>query len=75
MVDLYLHYYLKYNYTFRLLTIAIFRLYKNPWNVVIQDLIWAVYSGDVGDELGTRSRTCHGGWGVWVHGVTAVMYI
>ena len=28
----------------------------------IQDLIWAVYSGDVGNEVGTRSRTCHGGW-------------
>ena len=37
---------------FRLLTIAIFRLYVNPWKVVIQDLIWAVYSGDVGDEVG-----------------------
>ena len=43
---------------FRLLMIAIFRLYMNPKKVVIQDLIWAVYSGDVGDEVGTRS----GGW-------------
>ena len=31
--------------------------------VVIQDLIWAMYSGDVGHVVGTRSRTCHGGWG------------
>ena len=31
--------------------------------LAIQDLIWAVYSGDVGDEVGTRSRTCHGGYG------------
>ena len=61
MVEVYLHYYLRYNYMFRLLTIAIFRLYMDPWKVVIQDLIWAVYSGDVGDEGGTRSRTCHGG--------------
>ena len=45
---------------FRLLTIAIFRLYMNPWKVVIQDLMRAVYSWDVG---GTRSDTCHGGWG------------
>ena len=29
----------------------------------IQDLIWAVYSGDEGNEVGTRSGTCHGGWG------------
>jgi len=59
---------------FRLLIIAIFRLYINPWKVVIQYLIWTVYSGDVGDEVGTRSGTCHGGWG-WVHGVTAIVYI
>ena len=41
-----------------------------------RDLVggWAVYIGDVGDEVGTRSRMCHGGWG-WVHGVTAIMYI
>jgi len=40
-----------------------------------RDLVggWAVYSEGVGDE-GTRSGTCHGGWG-WVHGVTAIMYI
>jgi len=59
---------------FRLLTIAIFRLYMNPKKIVIQDLIWAVYSGDVQDEVGTRSGTCHGGWG-WVHGVTAVVHV
>ena len=62
---------------FRLLIIAIFRLYMNRYKVVIQDLIWAVYIGDVGDDVGTRSGTCHGGWG-WggggVHGVTAIMY-
>jgi len=48
----------------QLLIMAIFRLYMNPWKVVIQDSIWAVCSGDVGDEVGTRSGTCHGGWGV-----------
>ena len=44
---------------------------------MFKGLIWAVYSGHVGDEVGTRSRTCHGGCGVggWVHGVTAIMYI
>ena len=30
MVEVYLYYYLRYNYMFRLLTIAIFRLYMNP---------------------------------------------
>ena len=41
-----------------------------------RDLVggWAVYCGDVGDGVGTRSRTCHGGW-VCVHGVTAIMCI
>ena len=48
MVEVYLHYYLRYNYMFRLLTIAIFRLYTNPWKVLVQHLIRAVYSGDVG---------------------------
>ena len=38
---------------FRLLTIATFRLYMNPQKVVIQYLVWAVYSGDVRDEVGT----------------------
>ena len=37
MVDVYLHYYLRY-YMFRLLTIAIFRLNMNPYKVVIQGL-------------------------------------
>ena len=31
----YLHYYLRYNYMFRLLTIATFRLYMNPKKVVL----------------------------------------
>ena len=30
MVEVYLHYYLRYNYMFRLLIIAIFRLFMNP---------------------------------------------
>jgi len=37
--------------------------------------IWAVCSGDVGDEVGTRSLTCVMEVGGWVHGVTAIMYI
>ena len=31
-------------------------------------LIWVVYSGEVGVEVGTRYRTCHRGWVVSVHG-------
>jgi len=62
MVEAYLHYYLRYYYMFRLLKIALFKLYMNPYKVVIQDLIWVVYSGD---EVGTRTRTCHGGLGGW----------
>jgi len=30
-------------------------------------IIWAVYSGEVGGEVGTRYRMCLGGWEVWVH--------
>jgi len=26
-----------------------------------------------GGEVGTRSRVCHGGWEVWVHGVSAII--
>jgi len=41
--------------------------------LVILDSIWAVYSGDVGDEVGTRSRTCPADWavGTWL---TAIIY-
>ena len=31
--------------------------------------MWAVYSGEVRAEMGTRSRMCCVGWAVWVHGV------
>jgi hypothetical protein len=48
MVEVYLHYYLRYNYMFQVFTIAIFRLDMNPWKVVIQELIGAVYSRDLG---------------------------
>ena len=36
--------------------------------------IWVVYSGEVGGEVGTRSRMCHGGWVVWVHGDSTIVY-
>ena len=58
---------------FRRLTMAIFRLYMKYLVSSYTRFIWAVYSGEVGDEVGTRSRVCHGGWAVWVQGGTAVM--
>ena len=48
MVEVYLHYYLRYNYMFRLLIIAIFRLYMNPYKVVIQDLTLIVLMWRIG---------------------------
>ena len=39
----------------------------------VKRLIWAVYSGDVEGEVGTRSRVMEVGG--WVHGVTAIMYM
>jgi len=32
-----------------------------------------VYSVEVGGEVDTRFPMCHGGWEVWVHGVTAII--
>ena len=34
--------------------------------------MWAVYSGEVRGEVGTRSRMCYVGWEVWVHGVLLI---
>ena len=41
---------------FRRLSMAIFRLYMKYLVSSYTRLIWAVYSGEVGDEMGTRSR-------------------
>ena len=43
--------------------------------LVIQDLKWVVYGGDVGDEVGTRTRACHGGWGVSTWGNCCNVYL
>jgi len=45
------------------------------FNSASKGLIWVVYSGEVGVEVDTRSRMCHGGWEVWVHGVSAIICI
>jgi len=34
-----------------------------------------VDSGEVGYEVDTRSSMCHGGWEVWVHGVSVIICI
>jgi hypothetical protein len=67
--DMYRIYYIKNNYVFRHLTMAIFRL-RNEINLVSNytGLMWVVYSGEVRGEVGTRSRMCCVGWAVWVQG-------
>ena len=37
-------------------------------------LVWAVYSGEVRGEVGTRSLMCYVGLAVWVHGASAIFY-
>jgi len=68
-IDMYRVYYIKNNYMFRHFTLAIFRL-RNEKNLVnsYTRLMWVVYSGGVGGELGTRSRICYVGWVFWLHG-------
>jgi len=56
---------------FRRLAMAIFRLYMK-YLIVTRDLIWAVYSGEVGVEVDTRSRMRHGGWEVWVSAIICI---
>ena len=58
---------IKYNFMFRRLAMAIFRLYMKYLVSSYMGLVWAVYSGKVGVEVGTRSRMCHGGCEMWVH--------
>ena len=49
-------YCIMYNYMFRLLTLAIFRLYIKYLLSSYTELKWTVYRGEVGGEVGTRSR-------------------
>jgi len=67
--DIYRIHYIKINYMFQPLTMAIFRLrLKNLVSSYTRHM-WAVYSGEVRGEVGTRSHMCCVGWVVWVHGV------
>jgi len=59
---------------FRHLKIAIFRLYmkylvSSYTGLIMGCIQWYSTRGGVG----TRSRMCHGGWVVWVHGVPAII--
>ena len=68
-------YYIRYNYMFRCLTMAIFRLYMKYLVSGYTRLTWAVYSGEVGVEVGMRYHMCHRGWEVWVHGGTLLLFV
>ena len=72
--DMYRIYYRKNNYMIRHLTMAIFRL-RNEKTLVSSYTrhMWAVYSGEVRGEVGTRSRMCCVGLAVWVHGGFAII--
>jgi len=72
---MYIIYYIRYNYMFRRLTMAIFRLYMKYLLNSYTGLLWAVYIGEVGGEVGTRSRMCHGGWEVGTWGNCYYMYV
>jgi len=69
-------YYIKNNYMFWHLTLAIFRFRNEKKNLVSSytRLMWVVYSGEVRGEVGTRSRMCYVGWVVWVHKSSIAAY-
>ena len=68
--NIYRIYYIKINYMFRPLTMAIFRLrLKNSVSSYTR-LMWALYSGEVRGDVGTRSPMCYTEWAVWVHIIT-----
>jgi len=69
--DMYRIYYIKNNYMFWHLTLAIFRLRNKKKNLVSSytRLMGVVYSGEVRGEVAKRSRMCYVRWVVWVHGV------
>ena len=75
--DMYIVYYIKNNYMFRHLTLAIFRLINEKKNLVSSytGLVWVVYSGEVRGEVGTRSGMCCVGWVVWVQGFCYCMLL
>ena len=60
--SVYSFYYIRYNYMFRRLKMDIFRLYMKYLLSSYTKLIWAVYMGRVGGEMGMRSRMYHRGW-------------
>jgi len=62
MLDyIYIIYCVKINYMFRPFTVAIFKLRLKKLVSSYTRLMWAVYSGEAGGEVGTRSRMCYVG--------------
>jgi len=57
---------MRYNYVFRHLIMAVFRLYMKYLLSSYTKHAWAVYMGLGGGKVGTRSRFCQKGWAVWV---------
>ena len=74
--DMYSIYYIKHNYMFQHLTMAIFRLRIEKKNLVSSytRLMWAVYSRAARGEVDTRSGMCCVGWAVWVRGGVLLLY-
>jgi len=66
-------YYIRCNYMFRYLTMAIFRLYMKYLVSSYTWLMGCIQWYSTGSEVGTRSHMCHGGWEVWVLGVSAII--
>jgi len=57
---------MRYNYMFRRLIMASFRLYTKYLLSSYTKHTWAVYVGYGGGKVGTRSRICQKVWAVWV---------
>jgi len=68
MVERYIlyYYYITNNYMFRLLIMAIFRLYMNHLISSCTNIYMSYLYGEEGEgKVGTRSRICQKGWDVW----------
>jgi len=65
-------YYIRYNYMFR--RFGHFQVVHEILSMRLYETYYGLYTvGRVGGEVGTRSRMCHGGWEVWVHGVSTII--
>jgi len=68
-------YCIRYDYMFRRLTTAIFRLYMKYFvSSYTRFIMGCIQWYNTRGEVGTRSRMCYGGWEVWIHGDAAILY-